>query len=579
MATLSSGSILQQQTRNRRDALTVDDFNKIWSDLVAINAEASGGTGNVFGPASSVDQNIALFDGTTGKIILDSGYTIAQLIALIFDGAIVVDASTTANLAAFTYDNGVAGVGATITMNAVGAFPNQDGVAMNTVGKKLLVKNAATAAHRGVYVMTTAGTGAVAAVWTRATNSDEVSELYPQVVIVGAGTTLKNKLYAQTNAALAVIGTDAITYSTPAAPNMTGYMSKAVYDPAALSAQVMVTPVSKTVAQLTALIGSFVPGQIYKITDQTYFPDGLYVTAYDVDELLPYGYGAFINGAMSDYVMAQVAYSLVTNAVTSVYVAHLQDGTPTNVWVSDYGNGAIGAWPFDSVLITDFYAENPIIGGSLGGTIQSVRLGSGCTIMCGVGCTIGLVTAGSGSSVQAVDVAGAGVIGGCTIGHNSTVLIVSWTMQNFTVGDGKNIDTTSLTAGGTITNGYYIGDVSTIVITNADVAANELSMASNLGIIDMTNFAFAGKLMVISDVGVTPLKTMTAMPTDHNVKIFNSGDDNGLIIQDSDLSGGNILLEASNTAITINKDLSGLEFLELKNNGTVICQQSATIRI
>jgi hypothetical protein len=32
-----------------------------------------GGSGDVVGPAASVDGNIAVFDGTTGKLLKDSG--------------------------------------------------------------------------------------------------------------------------------------------------------------------------------------------------------------------------------------------------------------------------------------------------------------------------------------------------------------------------------------------------------------------------------------------------------------------------------------------------------------------------
>lgn len=38
-----------------------------------------GGSGDVVGPASSVDDRIATFDGTTGKLIQDGGKTIAGL--------------------------------------------------------------------------------------------------------------------------------------------------------------------------------------------------------------------------------------------------------------------------------------------------------------------------------------------------------------------------------------------------------------------------------------------------------------------------------------------------------------------
>lgn len=40
---------------------------------------SGGGSGDVMGPASSVDDHIATFDGTTGKLIQDGGYTVPQL--------------------------------------------------------------------------------------------------------------------------------------------------------------------------------------------------------------------------------------------------------------------------------------------------------------------------------------------------------------------------------------------------------------------------------------------------------------------------------------------------------------------
>jgi parallel beta-helix repeat protein len=43
-------------------------------------AVSSGGTGDVVGPASAVDDRIATFDGVTGKLIQDGGVTIAEVI-------------------------------------------------------------------------------------------------------------------------------------------------------------------------------------------------------------------------------------------------------------------------------------------------------------------------------------------------------------------------------------------------------------------------------------------------------------------------------------------------------------------
>lgn len=42
-------------------------------------ADLGGGGGDVVGPASAVDDRIATFDGTTGKLIQDGGATIAEV--------------------------------------------------------------------------------------------------------------------------------------------------------------------------------------------------------------------------------------------------------------------------------------------------------------------------------------------------------------------------------------------------------------------------------------------------------------------------------------------------------------------
>jgi hypothetical protein len=60
---------------------TVADASEVMANLnqirdnVNANASGGGGSGNVVGPASAVDGNIAVFDGTTGKIIRDGGAT------------------------------------------------------------------------------------------------------------------------------------------------------------------------------------------------------------------------------------------------------------------------------------------------------------------------------------------------------------------------------------------------------------------------------------------------------------------------------------------------------------------------
>jgi hypothetical protein len=53
------------------------DLNQIRNDVNSAGLVPGGGSGNVVGPAVAVDGNLAVFDGTTGKIIKDGGPALA----------------------------------------------------------------------------------------------------------------------------------------------------------------------------------------------------------------------------------------------------------------------------------------------------------------------------------------------------------------------------------------------------------------------------------------------------------------------------------------------------------------------
>lgn len=115
-----------------------------------------------------------------------------------------VRAATTANLTA-TYNNGTAGVGATLTF--AGALPTIDTVTL-AVGNGVLVKNQTAAAQNGRYQVTQLNPG----ILTRCTLCDEASEIPGAYAFVTDGT-LANSGWVQgvDNPATFVIGTDAIT--------------------------------------------------------------------------------------------------------------------------------------------------------------------------------------------------------------------------------------------------------------------------------------------------------------------------------------------------------------------------------
>lgn len=82
-----------------------------------------------------------------------------------------VAAATTAALAACTYNNGAAGVGATLTANANGALAAIDGVTL-AVNDRLLVKNQASGLQNGLYAVTSVGSGGAPWILTRTSDAD-----------------------------------------------------------------------------------------------------------------------------------------------------------------------------------------------------------------------------------------------------------------------------------------------------------------------------------------------------------------------------------------------------------------------
>ena len=122
-----------------------------------------------------------------------------------------VRAATTANLSA-TYNNGTNGVGATLTASSNGAFPTIDGVGSWSQYHAILVKDQTTAAHNGVYIITTVGNGSTPWVLTRRTPMDEASEIPGSYVFVSDGSVNKARGYVLSvaNPGTFVVGTDAI---------------------------------------------------------------------------------------------------------------------------------------------------------------------------------------------------------------------------------------------------------------------------------------------------------------------------------------------------------------------------------
>jgi hypothetical protein len=133
-----------------------------------------------------------------------------------------VKAATTAALANTpTYNNGTAGVGATLTAGSNGALPAQDGITL-ALNDLLLVKNQASALQNGIYKVTAVGDGSNPYVLTRATDNDTSAEMRAASVFVEEGTTQADYQYTQT-ADTVTMGTTALNWVLTSANSFSGH--------------------------------------------------------------------------------------------------------------------------------------------------------------------------------------------------------------------------------------------------------------------------------------------------------------------------------------------------------------------
>jgi hypothetical protein len=134
-----------------------------------------------------------------------------------------VVAATVGNLAG-TYDNGTAGLGATLTKASNGSIGTIDAQAV-TVGDRILLRAQTDPIENGIYTITALGNGSNPWVVTRATDSDNSpsAELTGGTFcLVTGGSTFTNAGFVVTNSGTVVIGTDDITYEQfSAAQNIT----------------------------------------------------------------------------------------------------------------------------------------------------------------------------------------------------------------------------------------------------------------------------------------------------------------------------------------------------------------------
>lgn len=179
-----------------------------WGDLASvINGEG----------ASLVSVESGNFTGTNVEaVLLELQSTIVSVqTGTSWKNAVTI--KTVGALSAYTYANGTAGVGATITLNANG-IETIDGVAQASgtanVGDRLLISEDGVTnnAHSGIYVIEVLSATGAALSLKRATDNDESSEMGSAAVFIKSGSTQADTGWTQTVDA-PTIGTTALVWS------------------------------------------------------------------------------------------------------------------------------------------------------------------------------------------------------------------------------------------------------------------------------------------------------------------------------------------------------------------------------
>jgi hypothetical protein len=151
---------------------------------------------------------------TNGTDIVNKNYADSIATGINFHQACRL--ATAAALPAATYNNGTSGVGATLTATSNGALSVDSTLVVAT--NRILVKNQASGAENGVYVVTQVGTGSAPFILTRATDFDSAGAGVDQIdagdfFLITAGSTNSNTSWVQQTPLPITVGSTAIVFS------------------------------------------------------------------------------------------------------------------------------------------------------------------------------------------------------------------------------------------------------------------------------------------------------------------------------------------------------------------------------
>jgi hypothetical protein len=357
--------------------------------------------------------------------------------------------NTLANLSGgvITYNNGTAGVGATLT--TTGTYTTIDGVNIATVGARVLVKNEVAQANNGIYVYTSS------TVLTRAADFNQPAEIPSAFTFVEDGTVYADTGWVCTTNSPVVIGTTAIVfvqfsgagqYSGGNAISITGTVISALYD---------------TSANTTIGING---------SNQLYIPAGVTLTTPNIGAAT--GTSVSVTGAVT---AASTVGGVITGSSVSV--------TGTATAASTVGGVITGS----SSSVTGTQSAASTVGGVITGDSVSV------TGTATAASTVGGVITGSSSSVTGTQTA-ASTVGGVITGSSVSVT------GNVDAGNtNSNVYGTTVSVTGTVTAASTVGGV--ITGTSTSVTGTQSAASTVGGVITGSSSSVTGTQSAASTVG------------------------------------------------------------------------------